>query len=145
MSCAKLRAFLGARGLRIVFHVTERDTTGVLVPVDLAAAATPPGYVTAFFRKPSGTIVSKPCSVTFPFSTGFASYFTEDGFLDEAGTWEAVALVYLAGEPTPGTGQFPSEIVEFEVVPFLRPFTPRPTMAPGASDLELVAPPVVRL
>lgn len=143
MSCAKLRAFLGARRLRFAFHVTERDASGQLVPVDLTAAASAPGYVTAFFRKPSGAVVSVPCAIDSPPSAGLASYYTADGFLDEAGTWETIAIVYLAGEPSPGTGEFPSELVEFEVVPFLRPFKPRATMTPSPQGLELEAPAVV--
>ena len=141
MACYLPRLTLGARNARIAFLVKERNAAGKLVPVDLTSAATPPGYVTAFFRKPSGAIVSVQCTVETPASSGVARYLTEAGFLDEAGLWEAQAHVHLDGAPTVGRGLFPSDLLEFEVVAQLRPFSPGAATIPlPAAALPLAVP-----
>jgi hypothetical protein len=145
VSCVVPRLVLGARNARIAFLVRERNAAGKLVPVDLTPAATAPGYVTAFFRKPSGAVVSVLCKVETPASSGVARYLTEAGFLDEAGRWEAQAHVHLAGAPTVGRGLFPSELVEFEVVAQLRPFAPAEASTPASAvPLPLALPSVTR-
>jgi hypothetical protein len=143
VACVKPRAFLGARNLRIVFEIVERDALGKLVPVDLTAASSPPGFVDAFFRKPSGEVELVHCAVDAPQTDGLASYFTAAGFLDEAGDWEAQALVGIPGSG-PGQGFFPSAFVLFEVVALLRPFSPAGTLALPATPLRVTAPTVVR-
>jgi len=126
----------------VVFHFLERDAAGKLVPVDLTAAASAPGYVEAFFRKPSREVVKVTCTVDAPPTDGLASYFTASGFLDEHGDWEAQGLAHLAGAPAPGRGFFPGAPVLFEVVPLLRPFAPLEPIEPEAGDLELALPTV---
>jgi len=135
VSCKLPRLVLGSRNARIAFQVKERNAQGKLVPVDLTAAATPPGYVTAYFRKPSGALVMVPCEVESPASNGVARYLTEPGFLDEFGDWEAQAHVHLAGAPALGFGLFVSEVVRFVVVEQLRPFSPADEPFPVAATL----------
>lgn len=140
MTCAVFELVVGARNARIAFEVVERLPSGKLGAVDLTQAATPPGFVEALFRKPSGEIVLKTCAVEAPASAGIASYATEDGFLDEIGTWQANALVHLQGSGT-GRGFFPSRIVEFQVLELVRPFAglATATPAPLAVDTNLPA------
>lgn len=143
MACTKPRAFLGARNLRIVFAIQERNALGRLVPLDLAPALEPGGFVEAFFRKPSGEVVLVQCTVENPTTDGLASFFTPAGFLDEFGDWEAQALVGFPGA-TQTSGFFPSAFVTFEVVALLRPFAPA-TSEPlelEVAPLEVVAPAV---
>jgi hypothetical protein len=146
VSCSLPEVALGARNLRVVFRFVERDGTGVLVPIDLTPAATPPGFLQAFFRKPSREVVMVPLVATTP-ASGEAHYLTADGFLDEAGLWEAQAAAMLDGAPTLGRGYFPSRLVSFQVLPFLRPFAPADLSVsrPAATTLPLVAPAPVRL
>lgn len=146
MACRIPTVVLGARNLRIVFRFVEDDGSGKLLPIDLTLAASAPGFAQAWFRKPSGEVVFRELEVDPSPTTGEAAYLTEDGFLDEAGTWEAQAAAMIPGTD-PGQGFFPSRIVSFEVLPFLRPFTPADQVAPGepitsppAVPLEVVAP-----
>lgn len=153
MACTLPTVVLGARNLRIVFRFLERDGAGVLVPIDLTPAATLPGFAQAFFKKPgTRAVVMRPLVVSTPFTDGEAYYLTEDGFLDEAGIWDAQGAAMLDGAPLVGRGYFPSGIVSFEVLPFIRPFTPatqvapaEPTTSPPALELPLVLPDPVRL
>lgn len=131
---------LGARNLRIVFRFVEDDGTGKLVPIDLTPAATPPGFLQAFFKKPSRALVMVPLVSTTP-TSGEAEYLTAEGFLDEAGLWEAQGAAMLDGAPTPGRGYFPARLVSFEVLPFIRPFPMLVGNAtPAAVPVGLVAP-----
>lgn len=128
MSCRIPRIALGARNARIAFLFRERNAAGKLVPIDLTGAT-----AQAFFRKPSGAVVSVALTLDAPPSLGIAYYLTADGFLDEAGTWEAQGQLYL-------DGYFPSEIIELEVVPQLRPFFPDETLEVEGVVLELELP-----
>lgn len=146
MACRIPTVVLGARNLRIVFRFVEDDGTGKLLPIDLTLAASSPGFAQAWFRKPSGELVSRTLEVDPSPTSGEAAYLTEDGFLDEAGTWEAEGAVMIPGT-SPGQGFFPSRIVSFEVLPFLRPFQGADQVAPGdpitappAVEVEVVAP-----
>lgn len=142
MGCTVRRIALGARNALLQFLVRERDAAGKLVPVPLDAATTGGGYVQGAFRKPSGAFVIVELVVASPASDGVAYYLTAPGFLDEAGLWEAQAHVHLDGAPAIGRGYFPSEIVTFEVVAQLRPFSPADEPFPvGPLVLGLELPP----
>lgn len=123
MGCTLEQIVLGSVNLRIRLLFAEKDSTGAVVPIDLAPAATPPGYVQLWVKKPSRIVLMKPCVVDTPTAQGSASYFTESGFLDEAGIWEAFGIAHLPGAPALGRGTFYSKPKRFEVCPLFKAFS----------------------
>lgn len=132
MACVTLDVVQGSRGVLISFAFVER-VLGVMVPVDLTLAASSPGYVQAFFKRPDRTVVMVPAAVLSAFD-GLAGYLSEEGFLDLAGDWQAQAEAFLPGTGQ-GKGLFKSKVVRFEVLPSIRQFS---AQVPGAASvLEL--------
>lgn len=102
-----------ARNVEIRFQFVEwNETTETFDAVDITGAFAGTGSAHGVFKKPSGQIVTEVLSDGGA-ATGFASFFTDQTFLDEFGEWEAEGRVNLPGSGA-GQGWFPSRIVRFE-------------------------------
>jgi len=129
-----------ARNVEIRFQFVEwNEATEVFDAVDITGAFSGAGSAHAVFKKPSGQVVTEVLSDGGA-SSGFASFFTNQTFLDEFGGWEAEGRVNLPGSGA-GQGWFPSRIVRFEVERLLGN---EPLHTPEALVIQIAPQPVRR-
>lgn len=85
--------YVGSVGVRFKARIME---DGAVVDISTATG------LTMNFRKPDGTIVSKPAQKTSGGADGYMHYDSETGFLDTEGTWHAQPHLTLGTWTGPG-------------------------------------------
>lgn len=90
-----------------IFRVTFKNSAGTVVPIPDATVKQ------IRFKKPDKTVLPKDGDFTIDGSDGQLQYTSLSGDLDQAGHWLLQGYVKLP------TGEWSSDIVEFEVYPNL--------------------------
>lgn len=105
---------LNDTGTSIELAVTEKQTNGVVYPVDITSATT----LTVRFQKPdtSKTIVDKTGTIATTGANGngadgIVQYITQTGDIDTVGEWKAQVLIDFANG-----SHFSSTITTFRVM-----------------------------